>query len=84
MPSTWRVQVIGEALGRAGVRAELDEYDVYALPPELRHRVLDSIVKQQAEFPMVLVNGEVACHSGIDLTAVLRAAWETMADDSCC
>lgn len=84
MPSAWRVQVIGESLRRSGLHAELEEYDVYALPPELRHRVLDVIVAQGAEFPMVLVNGEVACHSGIDLTAVARAAREAMNDDTCC
>jgi disulfide oxidoreductase YuzD len=84
MPSTWRAHVIGERLRQDGLRADLDESDVYALPDDLRKAVVDTIVAEQASFPMVLVNGVVVSHGELDLDAVVRAAREVLADGCCC
>lgn len=84
MPGAWRAHVIEARLRSAGVRAEVEELDIYALPAELRNRVTDVLVAERAEFPVVIVNGTVACHSGIDTDAVLRAAKEVPSGGSCC
>lgn len=83
MPSAWRVRVIDERLRREGIRARLEECDIYSLAPELRHVVLDAVVAVQAGFPMVLVDGEVVSHDGVDLDAVLGAVKEEAARGCC-
>lgn len=84
MPGAWRVHVIEERLRGEGVVAEVKELDIHALPAELRNRVTDVLAAERAEFPMVIVNGRVACHGGIDLEAVVRASREVLDDGSCC
>lgn len=84
MPSAWRAHVIAERLRQEGLRAAVDEFDIYRLPPEMRHLVLDVMVAEHASFPLVIVNQKVASHSGVDLEAVLRAAREAAAEDCCC
>lgn len=74
MPATWRAHVIAERLAAEGITADVVEYDLYALVDEERHAVLDAMVRDAAELPMVLVEGRVACAGDIDLEAVVAAA----------
>jgi len=70
MPSAWRVHAIEQYLRSLGSEIPVDEQDIYALSGDDRHVALDAIVTEGAAFPMVLVGGEVACHSGIDLDLI--------------
>lgn len=83
MPSTWRVRVIDERLLREGIRARLEECDIYSLRAELRKAVTDAIVAENASFPMVLVDGDVVSHGGVDLDAVVAAVREEAASECC-
>lgn len=74
MPETWRARVIEEHLREVGIAATVRACDIYALEGEERHAVLDAIVRDGAELPMVLVNGCVACVGDIDLEAMVAAA----------
>lgn len=80
MPSTWRAHVIEEHLQASGISATVVERDIYALSGDERHAVLDAMVREGADAPMVVVGGRVACTGGIDLEAVLEA---TRADAAC-
>lgn len=73
MPSAWRVHVLEQRIREAGFTVTVGECDVYALEPGDRTRVVDLIVAEQAEFPMVLVGDTIACHGTVDVDAVLRA-----------
>ncbi|MBN1192166.1 MAG: hypothetical protein JXA36_00525 [Coriobacteriia bacterium] len=73
MPSAWRVRVVEKRLESVGIRALVSERDVYALDSADRAAVLDVLVGAEASFPMVLVNGAVVCHGGVDLDAVARS-----------
>lgn len=83
MPSAWRAHVIGERLRQEGMVVALRECDVYSVGGDERHAVLNALVAEHADFPMVLVAGTVACHGGIDLGAVIARAREVADDDGC-
>ena len=72
--------MVGERLRREGLTAAVMERDLYSLVDVERHAVLDAMVVRQADPPMVVVNGVVACFGGIDLNAVVRVAREVTAD----
>jgi hypothetical protein len=74
MPGTWRAHVIAERLKEAGIQATVMESDVFVLEGDERRAVLDAVVAEHADFPMVLVGGVVACHGGIDLDTVMSVA----------
>jgi hypothetical protein len=74
MPSTWRAHVIAQRLRREGVSAEVVERDVYSLSGLTRHLVLDAMVFQRHDLPMVLVGAAVVCHGDLDLEAIVDAA----------
>ena len=74
MPGTWRAHVIAERLKEAGLAATVFESDVFVLEGDERRAVLDAVVAEHADFPMVLVDGVVACHGGIDLDKVMSVA----------
>jgi hypothetical protein len=78
MPETWRARVIEEHLRAAGIAATVRACDIYALDGEERHAVLDAMVRDGAEPPMVLVRGRVACVGDIDFEAVCAAAREAL------
>lgn len=84
MPSTWRVHVIEERLRSEGIRASVVECDLYSLTDAVRHAVLDTMIAEHAEPPMVVVGDVVACYGDLDLGAVLRVAREAMTDGNCC
>lgn len=74
MPATWRVHVISERLKAEGIDAVVLEKDVYALQGDDRKAVLDAMVRDGADLPMVLVGGVVASAGDLDLDAIVRAA----------
>ena len=83
MPGTWRAHVIAERLRTEGLSAEVMERDLYSLVDVERHAVLDAMIVRQAEPPMVVVNGVVACFAGIDLDAIVSTAREAKAGGGC-
>lgn len=84
MPSTWRVHVITRRLRDEGIQAAVDEQDVYSLDPERRTTVVTTLIAEQTNFPMVIVDGVIACHGGVDADAVVRALRKGSADGGCC
>lgn len=84
MPGAWRAHVIEEKLRQHGIAAAVRETDIYSLDGDERTAVLDAVVRQFADFPMVVVGGRVACFNGIDPGAVLAAAVGSGCDDDCC
>jgi disulfide oxidoreductase YuzD len=74
MPSTWRVHVIAERLRLHGITAAVRQADVYELSTDERHALVDALVAGQDAYPMVMVDGKVACAGGIDLEAIVGAA----------
>jgi len=75
--------VVGERLRREGLTAAVMERDLYSLVDAERHAVLDAMIVRQAEPPMVVVNGVVACFGDVDLDAVVRVAREVSGDGGC-
>lgn len=73
MPSAWRVHVIQSALQEAGCTAAVAECDIYALPTALRSAAIDTLLAENASFPMVAVRGEIVSFGGIDLDAIVLA-----------
>ena len=74
MPSAWRVHVISERLSAAGMSARVRESDMYGLEGAERHAVLDALVRGADAYPMVIVDGAIACAGRLDLEAIVRAA----------
>jgi hypothetical protein len=74
MPSAWRVHVIGARLAAEGIDAVVVEKDIYALEGADRTAVLDAMVRDGADLPMVLIGGVVASAGTLDLDAIARAA----------
>lgn len=74
MPAAWRVHVISERLKAEGIDAVVLEKDIYALQGDDRKAVLDAMVRDRVDLPMVLVGGVVASAGGLDLDAIVRAA----------
>ncbi|MHB8050687.1 MAG: hypothetical protein ACYDHQ_05655 [Coriobacteriia bacterium] len=74
MPTAWRVHVIEAALKAEDLDVAVSDCDVYALPAIERTRVVDVLIAEKTSFPMVLADGAVVCHAGLDLDAIVRAA----------
>ena len=74
MPASWRVHVLRAGLREAGVRAEVVERDLMALEGAERQAVLDVMIREDVDPPMVLVDNEVVCAGEIDVPAVVAAA----------
>ena len=74
MPDSWRAHVIVSLLFAEGIPAEVVLRDLYTLVDAERHAVLDAMLREQAEPPMALVEGVVACVGGYDIDAILAAA----------
>ena len=74
MPETWRAHVLSERLAAVGIAAVVRVRDIYALEGVERHAALDAVVTENAAFPMVIVDGRVACHDDVDLDAVVEEA----------
>lgn len=86
MPSAWRVHALSERLRAEGIAAAVRECDLYALVDAERHAVLDVMIAEHADPPMVVVGGTVACFGGIDADAVVQVAKEVSARGAkpCC
>jgi len=79
MPVEWRLHVLEEKLKReVGDRFVIDSVDLYGLTPADQHVVISAIVAQSGDFPVVLVDGAVACVGDIDATAIAAVASERM------
>jgi len=76
MPDSWRAHVIASLLFAEGIPTEVVLRDLYTLVDAERHAVLDAMLREQAEPPMALVEGVVACVGGYDIDAILAAARE--------
>lgn len=74
MPPAWRVHVIRARLAAEGIDAAVIECDVYSLVGAERQAVLDAMVREGADLPMVLVDGVVVTAGELDLGAIVRAA----------
>ncbi len=79
MPSGFRLQVLESKLSEAGITAEVDERDLHALTDDERTIVMDAMIRDGHDVPMVLVNGHIVCTDGIDIDAVIAAAGGTAA-----
>jgi hypothetical protein len=74
MPPSWRVHVLSEGLREAGIRAGVVERDLMALEGAQRQAVLDVMIREDVDPPMVLVDDVVICAGEIDVAAVVAAA----------
>jgi len=70
----WRVHVLRERLREAGIDAEVVERDLMALDGAQRQAVLDVMLREDVDPPMVLVDNVVVCAGEIDASAVVVAA----------
>jgi len=72
MPVEWRLHVLEEKLKReVGERFVIDSVDLYALSPADQHVAITAIITQSGDFPVVLVDGAVACVGDIDADAIV-------------
>lgn len=75
MPVAWRLHVLEERLEReVGGRFTIEAVDLYALPPLEQHSAIEAVMKAGGDFPVVLVDGVVACVGDIDVEAIVAAA----------
>gem|GEM_PF-3218692 len=61
-------------LSGAGIAAQVDERDIYALADDERNMVMDAMIHDGRDVPMVLMEGRIVCTDGIDLEATVKAA----------
>lgn len=74
MPVEWRLHVLEERLKReVGDRFVINQVDLYALSPADQHAAITAIMTQSGDFPVVLVDGAVACVGDIDADAIVAA-----------
>jgi hypothetical protein len=74
MPMAWRVHVLQEGLREAGIDDEVVERDLMTLEGAQRQAVLDVMLREDVDPPMVLVDNIVVCAGEIDIAAVVAAA----------
>jgi len=70
----WRVHVLQERLREAGIDAEVVERDLMVLEGAQRQAVLDVMIREDVDPPLVLVDDGVVCAGEIDVPAVVAAA----------
>lgn len=70
----WRVHVLQEGLREAGIDAEVVERDLMVLEGAQRQAVLDVMIREDVDPPIVLVDDAVVCAGEIDVAAVVEAA----------
>ena len=79
MPVEWRLHVLEEKLKReVGERFVIESVDLYALSPVDQHVAITAIITQSGDFPVVLVDGAVACLGDIDAGAIVAAVSSRM------
>ena len=71
MPVEWLLHVLEERLKRDfGHSPELIVTDLYGVTPLEQSAAIDGMIETQGDFPIVLVNGVVACVNDIDADAI--------------
>lgn len=50
--------------------------------PEFGSRLIEQMLDEGADFPVVLIDDEIACHSGVDLERTISKAREVAAKAS--
>ncbi len=79
MPVEWRLHVLEEKLKReAGERFVINSVDLYALSPADQHVAITAIITLNGDFPVVLVDGAMACVGDIDAGAIVAAVSERL------
>ena len=75
MPVEWRLHVLEERLKRDyGEVFAVEVTDLYGLTPVEQSAALDAMIATQGDFPVVVVNGVVACVGDIDADAIAAEA----------
>ena len=71
MPVEWRLHVLEERLKRdfGGVFA-IEVTDLYGVSQAEQSAAIDAMMETRGDFPIVLVDGVVACVSDIDADAI--------------
>jgi len=71
MSVEWRLHVLGERLKRDFDEVfAVEAVDLDGVSPLEQTAAIDAMVETQGDFPIVLVNGVVACVSDIDADAI--------------
>jgi len=71
MPVEWRLHVLEERLKRDfGEVFAIDVVDLYGVTPLEQSAAIDAMIETQGDFPIVLVDGVVACVNDIDADAI--------------
>lgn len=74
MPVEWRLQVLEDRLnGGSDEWCEIEAVDLLTVTTEERDAALDALLESGSDFPVVLVDGRVACVGDIDVEAVVTA-----------
>ena len=82
MPVEWRLHVLEEKLVReVGKRFVIEPVDLYALDMDEQHVAIDAVMSSRGDFPVVLVDGEVACVGDIDADAIAVVLARRLAGD---
>ena len=80
MPVTWRLHVLEERLKRDfGKVFEIETVGLYGVSPLEQSAAIDAMVETQGGFPIVLVDGVVACVSDIDADAIANQVDKALA-----
>jgi len=74
MPVDWRLHVLEEKLTReTAAQFRIEVVGLYELEPLEQHEVIQLIMRDQVDFPVVLVDGVAACANDIEADAISRA-----------
>ena len=80
MPVEWRLHVLeGRLKHEVGERFVIEPVDLYGLPPREQHTAIDAVITSRAGFPVVLIDGVVACVGDIESDAIVAAVVERLA-----
>lgn len=83
MPVPWRLHVLeGRLEKEVDVRFTIEAVDLYGLPLPEQHTAIEAIITTCGDFPVVLVEGAVACVGDIDADAIVAAVARRTTDDS--
>jgi len=82
MSVPWRLHVLEERLKRVlGDRFVIESVDLYGLELDEQHTAIDAVMSSCGDFPVVLVDGEVACVGDIDADAIAAVLARRLAGD---
>ena len=82
MPVAWRLHVLEDRLKReVGEVFVVESVDLYGLDMDEQHTAIDAVMAACADFPVVLVDGEVACVGDIEVDPIVAALARRVAGD---